>query len=172
MRTLMKCSLVAAMALSHATTLQQLGLDTMIVKSTAIVRGRVQVTHAAMVGSYIYTHYNVQVLEQWKGAPAAQMDFVIPGGRLNGRQQNFAGAPALDNGQEYVLFLWTSRSGLTHIIGMSQGFFISSNGMLTRPAIADHMISATGTDVTDNGLQMTLAALRSRIQTVLGGKAQ
>ena len=34
-----------------------------------------------------------------------------------------AGAPTLRAGREYVLFLWTSRSGLTQLMGMSQGLF-------------------------------------------------
>jgi hypothetical protein len=100
------------------------------------------------------------------------MDFVVPGGRFNGFQQNVAGAPVLDNAQEYVLFLWTSRSGLTHIIGMSQGLFVSSNGMVMRPAITEHMIDGNGADVADQGMQMTLAAMRARVQSVLNGKAQ
>ena len=34
-----------------------------------------------------------------------------------------AGAPTLAAGQDYVLFLWTSKSGLTQVIGLSQGLF-------------------------------------------------
>jgi hypothetical protein len=132
----------------------------------------VQYARTSMTRSSIYTHYTVQIAEQWKGAPATQMDFVVPGGRFNGFQQNVAGAPVLDNAQEYVLFLWTSRSGLTHIIGMSQGLFVSSNGMVMRPAITEHMIDGNGADVADQGMQMTLAAMRARVQSVLNGKAQ
>ena len=45
------------------------------------------------------------------------------GGVAGGIRQSVSGAPELKPGQEYVLFLWTSRSGLTQVIGLSQGLF-------------------------------------------------
>ena len=171
MRTLLSCGAIAALGLAHAATLQQLSLDDMIQKSTAIVRGTVQLTGGAMHGRYIYTRYNLHVVEQWKGAPATQIDFVVPGGAANGLQQSIAGAPSFVNGQEYVLYLWTSRTGLTQVIGLSQGVFVSNNGMVVRPAIADHMIDAHGAEASDPGVQMTLNDMRNRILTVLKGRA-
>lgn len=169
MRTLLICGLLAA---AHATTLQQLGLDDMIQKSTAIVRGRVQSTGGVIRGSSIYTHYTVQVVEQWKGAAAGQIDFVVPGGTANGMRQSIAGAPTFTNGQEYVLYLWTSRSGLTQVIGLSQGMFISANGMVSRPSITERLIDATGAEASDSGMQMTLEAMRARIATALKARPQ
>ena len=53
----------------------------------------------------------------------------MPGGVVNGIRQSVTGAPELKPGQEYVLFLWTSRSGLTQVIGLSQGLFkVSEEG--------------------------------------------
>src|SRR5712692_8552797 len=92
--------LASTLGPGNATTLQQLSLDDMTQKSTAIVRGVVQLTHGAMHNGNIYTHYTVQVVEQWKGAPALQIDFVLPGGTANGMQQTVAGTPALVHGQE------------------------------------------------------------------------
>jgi len=164
MRTLLICGLLAA---AHATTLQQLGLDDMIQKSTAIVRGRVQSSGGVIHGSSIYTRYTVQIVEQWKGVPTAQIDFLVPGGTANGLQQSIAGAPTFTNGQEYVLYLWTSRSGLTQVIGLSQGVFVSANGMVSRPTITEHMLDAAGAEASDSGMQMTLQAMRTRIATAL-----
>ena len=170
MRVALICGFVTStLAVGYATTLQQLSLDDMTRKSTAIVRGTVQLTHGAMHRGNIYTHYTVQVVEQWKGAPARQLDFVLPGGTANGLQQAVPGAPALVNGQEYVLFLWTSGSGLTHVIGMSQGVFVSANGLVTRGAIQESMLNSNGSSVSDPGMQMTLPAMRSRVATVLNG---
>lgn len=170
MRTLFTCGLIAAaLGMAHATTLQQLSLDDMIQKSTAIVRGRVQSSGSAVHGSSIYTRYSIQIAEQWKGSPAAQVDFLVPGGVADGLQQSIAGAPAFTNGQEYVLYLWTSRTGLTQVIGLSQGVFVSTNGIVSRPAIAEHLIDATGAQASDSGMQMTLAAMRARIAAVLKG---
>ena len=92
--------------------------------STAIVRARVTGTYAAAQGTAeIYTHYQLQVAERWKGAEAATLDIVVPGGTANGLRQSFSGTPKLIIGREYVLFLWTGPSGRTHITGLSQGVF-------------------------------------------------
>ena len=170
MRTALICGLLAStLGVASATTLQHLSLDDMTLKSTAIVRGTVQAGHGAIHGGNIYTHFTLQVVEQWKGAPLRQVDFVLPGGTANGLQQTVAGTPALVSGQEYVLFLWTSRTGLTHVIGLSQGVFVSSNGLVSRPAIAESMLNSSGAGVTDPGMQMTLPAMRSRVSAALNG---
>ena len=49
----------------HA-TLEQLTLDDMTQKSTAIVRARVTGSHAGTRGTNIYTYFQLQVLETWK----------------------------------------------------------------------------------------------------------
>jgi hypothetical protein len=170
MRSALICGLLAyTLGPGNATTLQQLGLDDMTQKSTTIVRGVVQLTHGAVHNGNIYTHYTVQVVEQWKGAPVGQIDFVLPGGTANGLQQSIAGTPALVTGQEYVLFFWKSRSGLTQVIGLSQGVFVSANGLVARPAITESMLNSSGASVQDAGMQMTLPAMRSRVSTVLNG---
>jgi hypothetical protein len=169
MRTLLSCGALAALSLAHAATLQLLSLNDMIQKSTTIVRGSVQLTGGQMHGRYIYTHYTIQVVEQWKGAPATQIDFAVPGGTANGLHESIAGAPSFVNGQEYVLYLWTSRSGLTQVIGLSQGVFVSTNGMVVRPAIMEHMINPNGVEASDPTIQMTLSAMRSLVLTTLKG---
>src|ERR1700732_666659 len=116
--------LVAALTPLPGSTLQQLSLDDMIRLSTVIVHGKAQQTVSSYSGSIIYTHYKVQVSETLKGSAGSQIDMVVPGGAANRYQQTFAGAPALTPGQDYVLFLWTSKTGLTQIIGLSQGLFI------------------------------------------------
>ncbi len=59
---------------------------------------------------------------------------------VNGVQQSFAGAPTLTAGQDYFLFLWTSKTGLTQVIGLSQGLFTvttNSSGPVDRLARRD-----------------------------------
>ncbi len=169
-------SLIAAASLGalRASTLQQLSLDDMIRQSTTIVRGKTQLTYSAFRGSLIYTHYNVQVTETLKGTAAKQLDIVVPGGVANGFRQSFAGAPTLAPSQDYVLFLWTSKSGLTQVIGLTQGLFrITANSsgqlMVLRAASTELMLNATGQPVTDSDFQMLLSDLRTRIQSVLSG---
>ena len=170
-KRLICAALATTLGLLQAATLQQLSLDAMIQKSTAIVRGTVQLNGGQVHGRYIYTHYTINVVEQWKGAPATQIDFAVPGGAANGLQESIAGAPVLANGQEYVLYLWTGRSGLTQVIGLSQGLFVSMNGMVTRPPITDQMVNAQGTAIPDPGMKMTLSDMRNRILTTLKGRS-
>ena len=166
--------LAAFLAPLPGSTLQQLSLDDMIRLSTVIVRGKTQQTVSTYRNSIIYTHYQVQVSETLKGTAANQLDIVVPGGAANQMQQIFAGAPTLAPGQDYVLFLWTSKSGLTQIIGLSQGLFVVTNNasgqlMVARAAATERMVNASGAQVNDSNLQMLLSDLRSQIQKTLGG---
>jgi hypothetical protein len=157
-------------------TLRRLTLDDMIEKTTAIVRGKVQKTSTAYFkgSSVLYTHYQVQVAEQWKGSPATQMDIAIPGGEIDGLRQVYAGAPALVDGQEYVLYLWTSKSGLTQVIGLSQGLFAlqpapGGDLVVTRAGSGEAMVDGqSGLPVQDEKFTMRLVDMRARVNRVLG----
>lgn len=162
-----------------ASTLQRLSLNDLIQKSTLIVRGTFQPgTTAAFRGSLIYTHYQLAVTAAYKGAPSASMDIAVPGGVLNGLQQPVSGAPTFVPGRDYVIFLWTSKSGLTQVIGLSQGLFnVSTNSqgqaIVSRAAITEPMLNSSGQLVTDSNFQMPLAQLVSMIQAaLLGGATQ
>jgi len=169
---MLACCLATALAPLPASTLQQLSLDDMIRLSTAIVHGKAQRTSSSYRNSIIYTNYQVQVTETLKGSAASQLDIVVPGGAANRLQQTFAGAPTLAPGQDYVLFLWTSKSGLTQIIGLSQGLFgVGTNPsgqlMVSRGASTEPMVNAAGQPVSDSAMQMLLSDLRIRIQKTL-----
>ena len=157
-----------------AATLERLSMDDMVQKSTDIVRVRVQNSSASLRGTpgrgNIYTHYTVQVLERWKGNSAAQMDVAVPGGTVANRRQTFPGSPALQSNTEYVLFLWTSPSGLTQIIGLSQGLVnvrmdASGTTVLTRAGIGEPMVDTSGNAVTDPGFSTTLTGFRTTMRT-------
>ena len=159
MRIGIKMVLVAVLA----ATLEQLSMASMIQQSTSIVRARVTAGSAARHGAGIYTSYRLDVLETLKGKAPAEV--AVPGGSLNDSQQTVSGAPVLVAGQEYVLFLWTSRSGLTQVIGLTQGVFTvgkSAQGAatLSRPAATEPMLGADGRPVTDQGVNLTLESLR------------
>ncbi|MGH9557819.1 MAG: hypothetical protein ACRD30_01170, partial [Bryobacteraceae bacterium] len=120
-----------------------------------------------------YTYYRLQILENLKSSNPSQVEVAVPGGAAGGIRQMAIGAPTLDSGQEYVIFLWTSRSGLTQIIGLSQGLFRamqteSGDAVLVRPAAEDLMLDAAGKIVDDRAVSMRLADLRTEIQSALG----
>jgi|SRR5215472_4407252 len=157
-------------------TLRQLSLDDMILQSTMIVHGTIQPGTARFHGSMIFTHFTVQVSETYKGSPTNQIDIGVPGGAVNNLVQRYAGTPALSPTQDYVLFLWTSKTGLTQVIGLSQGLFsvISQGGgapMVVRAAAAERMLNAIGQPVQDNDIRMSLSDLKTHIQSVLSGQS-
>jgi hypothetical protein len=173
-------SLAVLAAPAWATTLQKLSLDDMIGQSTSIVRAKVTGSSTSMLGRDIYTYYQFQVLETLKAGPAqpssaqsSSSSVAVPGGVARGLRQIAAGAPALSAGQEYVLFLWTSRSGLTQVIGLSQGLFTvmqneAGDTVLVRPAASELMLDQAGKVVNDQGVTMKLTDLRTEIQKVAG----
>ncbi len=171
MHGLARCTPLLVACLLPAATLEKLSLDDMVHKSTAIVHGRVQASSTSVRGiagrgGIIYTHFAVQVLEQWKGAPLSRVDVAVPGGAVQGRQQSFPGAPALNLNSEYVLFLWTSPAGLTQIIGLSQGLMTlhadaSGNLVLSRFASQERMVDASGATVSDRSFSMSLGDFRA-----------
>ena len=74
-----------------------------------------------------------------------------------------------------MLFLWTSRSGLTQVIGLSQGSFsvkadASNNFVLLRPAAAESMLDKNGRVVEDQPLSLRLTEVRSKVRTAGGLK--
>lgn len=167
--------LVAGIMPLQCATLERLSLDDLIAKSTAIVRGKVTGAAAAFSGPVIYTHYTIQVSEQFKGAGQNSIDVVVPGGTANGLRQSFAGAPVLNPGDEFVFFLYTGKSGLTTVTGLTQGLFSlpgdgSTDPTLTRSASRELMLDpANGRPVKDETLTLKLSDLRQRIKTQVKG---
>lgn len=165
-------------ALLSGATLERLSLTGMIGKSTAIVRAKVVGSSVAASGPVIYTHYQLQVSEQYKGTAQSTVDLALPGGVAHGVQQLYSGVPQLHPGEEYVFFLWTGKSGMTQLIGLSQGLFSISeigaaNPSLTRLASRETMIDGrTGQAVEDKTLRMTLAKLKAQIAAGLASGGQ
>jgi hypothetical protein len=162
---------LAALACARATTLQQLSLDDMIQQSTGIVRAQVTGSSTGLRGQNIYTYYHLQILESAKSGSHGirEVDVAVPGGTVNGMRQVAVGAPELTPGAQYVVFLWTSRSGLTQIIGLSQGLFLaipdgSGKISLARPAATDLMLDKNGKAVESQALGLDWNDLRARIQ--------
>ena len=169
---------LALMLPVRGTTLEQLSLKDMILKSTAIVHAKVTGSYAALQGQDVYTHYQLQVSETLKpagGSPGAQaIDVAVPGGSAHGLRQLVAGAPTIAVGGDYVFFLWTSRSGLTQVIGLSQGLYrmtldSAGNAIMVRPATTELMLDQNGHAVTDQAQTLAWSDVRTQIRKTLGG---
>ena len=181
--TTVKRHFITALVLTFCTmplqcaTLERLSLDDLIAKSTSIVRGRVTGSSAAFSGPVIYTHYTIQVEESLKGMSRGAVDVAVPGGVADGLRQTFAGAPVLNPGDEYVFFLYTGKSGVTTVTGLTQGLFAlpaggGSDPAVTRNATRELMLDrASGRPVKDQTLVMRLSDLRGRVAANLKGAA-
>lgn len=161
----------------HAATLEYLSLDDMAKKSTAIVRGRVQSCAGQFRGSVIFTHCTVSVTEQWKGTSGPVVDVATPGGSARGMAQNFSGSPKLLPGEEYVLFLWTGKSGMTQVIGLSQGVFdlkpdAKGQAVAQRAATTERMLDASGNVISDSPVEMRVRELKSQVMKSLSGEVK
>lgn len=163
---------VAAVASVQAATLSRLSLDDMIAKSSDIVRARVTGQRSAFRGAagpggMIYTWYSLQVVETLKGT--ARTEIAVPGGTVDRYRQTVAGAPELKSGDEYLFFIWTSKSGLPQIIGLSQGLLginIGSLGKRTAtraPATETVIDPVTGKAAADQGLKYDYDNLKAII---------
>ena len=163
---------VALLAPAGATTLLKMSMNDLITQSTSIVRAKITGTRTGAVGRDIYTYYQLQVSETLKKTGIEPVEFAVPGGTYGNLRQIGIGSPVFTAGQEYVLFLWTSRSGMTQVIGLSQGMFnltrdAAGAAVLNRPAIADQMVDKSGEPVTDSGVTMKWTELRDLIVKTL-----
>lgn len=157
----------------QSATLERLTLSDMVVKSTMVVRGKVLSAKAAFNGSMIFTHYQVQVTDTLKGQSSRVIDVAVPGGVANGIRQAVSGAPEFQPGDDYIFFLWTSNSGMTQVIGLTQGLFRiggsdADPNLMRRPSTELMLDRRTHQPVKDAAIQMHLSELRSAIANTLG----
>ena len=167
---------VALLLPAGATTLLKMSMNDLVLQSSAIVRARVTGSRTAMSGNDVYTYYQLQVSETLKRGAILPAEFAVPGGVYGNLRQIGIGSPVFTEGQEYVLFLWTSRGGMTQVIGLSQGMFkltqdASGATVLNRPAVADQMVDKAGKPVTDKAVTMKWSDLRELIVRTLGKPA-
>ena len=162
----------------QSATLERLSLDDMVAKSTSIVRGTVTGSRAVFTGRDIHTYYAIRVSESLKGSAQGSIEVVVPGGVANNLRMSYAGAPTLNTGDEFVFFLWTSRTGATQVLGLTQGLFSlaadgSKDPMATRRASRELMLDhSSGQPVKDETLVMRMSELRAKIAASLKGSAQ
>ena len=158
---------------ASATTLEKLSLPEMALKSTAVIRAKVVGAVGVLRGSDVYTVYKLEPTDIWK-SPAAGVptEVAIPGGVAGGVRQPVEGAPVLVQGHEYVFFLWTSKTGLTQLIGLSQGLFDvrtgegSTQNVFRAPA-SERMLDAQGRPVADETVSMKLVDLKQQVTRAL-----
>jgi hypothetical protein len=147
-------------------------------QSTAVVQGKVTGERTVQAGPLLYTLKTVAISKRWKGANAAMIEVATPGGRLGDQQQRFGGAPLIEQGVEYVLFLWQGPSGRTQITGFSQGVCEvrtkpdGSVRVVRRPS-SDVLIAPDGTAAAEgDGLDLPYEAFSQLLGEAIGGAAR
>jgi hypothetical protein len=97
-------------------------LEELAAHSEFIVHGRIAASRVAWDArhKYIWTHYDVAVIESIRGGPAA-IAVSEPGGSLDGVNQQFSGAVSYSAGEEVVLFLYRTPIGYLRTTGGLQG---------------------------------------------------
>src|ERR1043165_1869926 len=165
--------LVPGAAPLSGVTMQQLSMDDLAVKSTAIVQGRVVDSYAVLTGPTVYTDYHVAVTDIWKGNAGSTVDVALPGGTASRIRQTYPGVPQLVIGRTYVIYLWTSpASGITMPTGFSQGIFSVSGDaagaqMISRSASAELMLDTSGHPVVDQSVSMRLSDMKTHVTVAL-----
>ena len=117
------CWAIAA-DLASATTLVPAEFGQMAREAEVIVHGTV-VSVQGQLGPrrQIESLVTLQVVDTWKGTPAAQTTFRVPGGRVGQLRRVMVGAPQFAAGDEVILFLKGRAPALAMPYGLSQGVY-------------------------------------------------
>ncbi len=115
---------------AFATMVPRFTLEQMVERSERIVHGRCLRSWSAWDSShqFIWTHYEIQVAEPLKGAPAATIFVSEPGGQADGLEMAIAGVPRYQPGEEVVAFLYRTPIGYWRAYGLGQGKYLVRDG--------------------------------------------
>lgn len=116
--------LLAAGALpSPATVVVRLSAEQLVQGAAVVVHGRVaRVWSAWDAGrTTIWTHYEVDVADAWKGSPGRTLTISEPGGEVDGVHMTVPGAPRYAVGEEIVVFAQPVPNGYLRTRGWAQG---------------------------------------------------
>lgn len=156
-----------------ASTLQKLTLEQMTEKSTDVVLAKVSQCAPEKKGKLVFTTCSLDVAERWKTSSDHHASKVsLPGGSFQGTHQQFSGVPVIKPDTHYVFFLWTGPSGMTQIIGLSQGAIAiekSREGvsLAVRTPTRSRLLSTHGKAVWDEGVDLQLEELRRIVRKVV-----
>src|SRR5688572_6478776 len=123
--TLIVVLILSISAVSFATTVERLGLDELVKKSSRIVVAKVidARTHwGGGNGRLILTTYTLEVEESIKGQAARTVELTTIGGKIGNLQLHVAGMASFEKGEKAVVFMENSGAYST-VVGLGQGKF-------------------------------------------------
>ena len=148
------CKLVALLLLLilfvsriYGTTLAQLTLAQLTSAAPIIVKARCTGTESLWHDSEIWTVTSFRAEEIWKGNVSQQFQVWMLGGRVGPVISYVPGAPRFRPGDEVVLFLEPTRSGMLSITAWGEGTFrIFRNAMSGKPRVTQDTASLPSFD--------------------------
>jgi hypothetical protein len=162
--TYVLCLLFFSAQLSHATSVERLGLEDLTRKARTIVVGRVtgSRTYWSPDKKYILTDYTIAVAENVKGRSPGTISITTIGGRIGDVELYVSGMPFFERGENAVLFIEQSSAYQT-IVGLRQGKFKITNGEVAN--------SVDGLSFPDgrpgNPVKMPLETFKTRIRNLI-----
>jgi hypothetical protein len=123
-----------------------------------VVHGFVTAKRTAWIGRVVYTVYDLAVQETLKGAPRNSLVLAVPGGAQGNVRLTVPGAPALQAGEQLVVFAIPLQGATFTPVGTSDGV------VRVRPADG-----GAGATVAPRGKPESLDAFLDEVRT-LGGR--
>lgn len=170
-----------------ATMVPRLSLEELTDGSQLIIHGHVRRSWTAWdrTHQFIWTHYEVQVLESLKGIPQSRVVVSEPGGAVGGMVMRIGGTLPFTIGEEAILFLYRTPVGYWRTYGLGQGkYTVTRDPVSGRKVIRTNLQGMTLVDLkvsresrplsratslsSLSGLK--LEAFRAQIRTALGRK--
>lgn len=160
------CILAAPLA---ATVILRQSLEQLTHGSETVVHGEVVKTWAAWDPdrTAIWTHYEIEVAEAWKGVPGRSVVISEPGGELGGMRMAVPGAPQYRVGEQVVVFAVRTPVGYLRTCGWGQGrYLVSTDGQVRADLAQAPVVEGSKSGATAKSAApspSTLDGLRKRV---------
>jgi len=140
-------------------------VESLTASADAVVHARVARLASAWVpgGAQIFTTVTLRTLETWKGAPAEEVQVLVPGGEVGEIAQTVQGVAAFGEGEEVVVFLHRVGPSRFAVERVALGkFAVGAPAGLPRRALRDRRgLTCLGCAPGDDDL--SLDELRARV---------
>jgi hypothetical protein len=144
-------------------------LDELAGEADLIVHARVARVDARQAAGTLRVErvVTLAVVRALKGSPGETVQLVLPGGTYGRYRTVVPGVPEVAEGEEAVLFLRPSSTGVTHLVGFSQGVMrvridpSTGQRMVAAPVVSE-VVGPVVRGATDRGPQ-PLATIEARI---------
>jgi hypothetical protein len=160
--------------LARASVVMALSVEELARRSDLVVFGEVVSVQTTWASDHRHISRRVIVKadESWKGHAPNEVEIVLPGGEIDGVGEQVVGEPTLAQGVRGVFFL-EPVGGVHRVIGLSQGFFMSSSAGLVQRTEDLALVhpNAGGYQISDHGAAaippVSVADLRTRVTRAL-----